>query len=167
VAVFLVALHQTMLDGLPGALSRLAYCGTVASTGVLTVLVGIDGLASKATHDAWAAAPEAEKAVALRVAEAMENVDVGIFSVWIILFFGATFILYGLAVAMSDNFPKWLGWVAAALGLISLVVGFYQSYDGLSVEVTNYAFATVATPLTVWVLVMAILMGRKTMQTDG
>ena len=72
-----------------------------------------------------------------------------------------------LAVAMSDNFPKWLGWVAAALGLISLVVGFYQSYDGLSVEVTNYVFATVATPLTVWVLVMAILKGRKTMQTDG
>lgn len=167
VAVFLVALHRTMLDGLPGALSRLAYFGTVASTGVLTVLVGIDGLASKATHDAWAAAPEAEKAVAQRVAEAMENVDVGIFSVWIILFFGAAFILYGLAVAMSDNFPKWLGWVAAVLGLISLVVGFYQSYDGLSVEVTNYAFATVATLLTVWVLVMAILMGRKTMQTDG
>ena len=81
--------------------------------------------------------------------------------------FGATFILYGLAVAMSDNFPKWLGWAAAVLGLISLVIGFYQSYDGLSVKVTNYAFASVATLLTVWVLVMAVLMGRKTMQTQA
>ncbi len=164
IAVFLIALHRTMLDGLPGALSRLGYFGTVASTAVITVLVGLDGLASKATHDAWAAAPGVDKAVALRIAEAMEEVDVGVFSAWIILFFGATFIVYGLAVAMSDNFPKWMGWIAAALGLVSLVVGFYQAYDGLSVFITNIAFSGAATLLTVWVLVMAIMMGRKTMQ---
>jgi threonine/homoserine/homoserine lactone efflux protein len=39
----------------------------------------------------------------------------------------------------------------------------YQSYDGFSVEVTNYRFAMAATLITVWVLVMAVLMGRKTM----
>jgi hypothetical protein len=97
----------------------------------------------------------------------MEEIDVGVFSAWIILFFGATFIVYGLAVALSGNFPKWLGWVAAVLGLVSLVVGFYQAYDGLSVTITNYAFAGSATLLTVWVLVMAILMGRKTMQAEA
>jgi hypothetical protein len=166
-AAFLIALHRTMLDGVPGALSRLGYFGTVASTGVVTVLVGLDGIASKAIHDAWAAAPGADKAVALRIAEAMENVEVGIFRAWIILFFGATFIAYGLAVAMSDNFPKWMGWIAAALGLVSLVVGFYQSYDGLSVFITSYAFSGTATLLTVWVLVMAILMARKTMGTKA
>ena len=167
ISVFLIALHRTMLDGLAGALSRLAYFGTVASTAVITVLVGLDGLASKAIHDAWAAAPDSEKATALRVAEAMEEVDVGVFSAWIILFFGATFIAYGLAVAMSDNFPKWLGWAAAVLGVISLVVGFYQAYDGLSVFITNQAFAGTATLLTVWVLVMAILMARKTMRAES
>ena len=124
-------------------------------------------MASKAIHDGVAAAPESEKATALRVAEAMEEVDVGVFSAWIILFFGATFIVYGPAVAMSDNFPKWLGWVAAALGVVSLVVGFYQAYDGLSVFITNYAFAGSATLLTVWVLVMAILMARKTMRAEA
>ena len=164
IAVFLIALHRTMLDGLAGALSRIGYFGTVASTGVMVVLVGVDGIASKAVHDAWAAASGTEQAVALRVAEAMENIDVGIFSAWIILFFGLTFIVYGLAVAMSDNFPKWMGWIAAALGLVSLVVGFYQAYDGLSVFITTYAFSGTATLLTVWVLVMAILMARKTMQ---
>ena len=166
-AVFLIALHRTMLDGLAGALSRLGYFGALASTAVLTVLIGLDGMASKAIHDGVAAAPESEKATALRVAEAMEEVDVGVFSAWIILFFGATFIVYGLAVAMSDNFPKWLGWVAAALGVVSLVVGFYQAYDGLSVFITNYAFAGSATLLTVWVLVMAILMARKTMRAEA
>ena len=163
IAVFLIALHRTMLDGLSGALSRIGYFGTVASTGVMTVLVGLDGLASKATHDAWAAAPGADKAVALRIAEAMEEVDVGVFTLWIILFFGMTFIVYGLAVAMSNNFPKWMGWIAVALGLVALVVGFYQAYDGLSVFITNIAFAGTATLLTVWVLVMAIMMARKSM----
>ena len=167
IGVFLVALHRTMLDGLPGALSRLGYFGALASAAVVTVVVGLDGMASKAIHNAWAAAPDSEKAVALRIAEAMEEVDVGIFSAWIILFFGATFIAYGLAVAMSNNFPKWLGWVATALGVISLVVGFYQAYDGLSVFVTNYAFSGTASLLTIWVLIMAVLMGRKTMQAEA
>lgn len=167
ISVFLIALHRTMLNGWPGALSRLGYFGTLAGTAVMTVLVGVDGLASKAIHDAWAAASGPEKAVALRIAEAVEEVDVGIFSMWIILFFGATFIVYGLAVAMSNNFPKWLGWVATVLGLVSLVVGFYQAYDGLSVFVTNFAFAGAATLLTIWVLIMAILMGRKTMQDEA
>ena len=165
IGVFLIALQRTMLDGLPGVLSRLGYFGTVVSTAVITVLVSLDGIASKAIHDAWAAAPESEKAVALRIAEGMEEIDVGVFSAWIILFFGATFIVYGLAVALSNVFPKWLGWTATALGTISLVVGFYQAYDGLSVFVTNYAFSSSATLLTVWVLVMAVLMARKTMQT--
>ena len=161
--VFLIALHRTMLNGLAGALSRIGYFGAVASTAVMTVLIGLDGLASKHIHDAWAAAPSADKAVALRIAEAMEEVDVGVFTLWIILFFGMTFMVYGLAVAMSNNFPKWMGWIAAALGLVALVVGFYQAYDGLSVLITNYAFAGTATLLTVWVLVMSIMMARKTM----
>ena len=57
--------------------------------------------------------------------------------------------------------------MAVVLGLISLVVGFYQAYDGLSVFITNYAFAGSATLLTVWVLVMAILMARKTMRAKA
>lgn len=167
ISVFLIALHRTMLDGLPGALSRLGYYGTLASTAVIAVLVGVDGIASKAIHNAWAVAPASEKAVALRIAVAIEEIDVGIFSAWIILFFGATFIVFGLAVAMSSNFPKWLGWVAAVLGLISLVVGFYQAYDGLSVITTNYVFSVTASLITIWVLIMAILMGRKTMQAEA
>jgi len=87
IAVFLLAPHRTMLDG----------------------------LASKATRDAWASATNAEQDVSLRVAEAIEEIDVGVFSLWIILFSAATFIVYGLAVAMSDNFPKWLGWAATVL----------------------------------------------------
>ena len=57
--------------------------------------------------------------------------------------------------------------VAVVLGLISLVTSFYQSYDGLSVFITNRAFAGAATLLTGWVLIMAILIGRKTMQADA
>jgi len=167
IAVFLIALHRTMLDGAPGALSRLGYFGALASTAVITVLVGVDGIASKAIHNAWAAASGSEKAVALQIAEAVEEVDVGIFSAWIILFFGATFIVYGLAVAMSNNFPKWLGWVAALLGLVSLIYGFFQAYSGLTVVGTTFIFSITAILLTIWVLIMAILMGRKTMQDEA
>lgn len=93
-------------------------------------------------HGVWAAVPEAEKAVALRVAEAMEQIDVGIFSVDIIVFFGATFMLYGLAVAKSGRFPQWLGWAPLLLGLASFLDGIVQGHTGLSVLVTNILFAS-------------------------
>ena len=163
IGVFLIALHRTMTDGWAGALSRLGYFGTVASTAVLTVLIGVDGIASKAVNNAWAAAPASEKAVALRIAVALEEVDVGIFSLWIILFFGLTFVVFGLAIAISSSFPKWLGWIAVVLGLIALVYGFYQSYIGLTVVGLTFIFSITASLLTIWVLIMAVLLGRKTM----
>jgi hypothetical protein len=102
----LIAIQRSIQIG-PGA--EWAYFGNfsaVVSTAIWAVLMAIDGFTSKVVHAASATAPEADKAVAMRVAEAMEQVDVGIFSTYIIVFFGLTFILYGLAVAKSGRFPQ-------------------------------------------------------------
>ena len=157
----LIAIQRSIPTG-PGA--TWAYLGSVlavVSTSLWVVLMALDGITSKVVHAAWASAPEAEKAIALRVAEAMEEIDVGLFSVYIIVFFGLTFSLFGLAVAKSDSFPQWLGWVAVVLGLASFVDGTVQAYTGLSVLVTNVLFASFSSLLTVWILIMGVLMWRK------
>lgn len=157
----LVALQRSITSEPGAAWARLGYVSALVSSGVVAVLVGLDGIASKVVHDAWAAAPAAEKAAALRISEALEEVDIGVFSIYIIVFFGITFILYGLAVALSEVYPKWLGWAAVVLGIASFIVGIVQAYVGLSVVGTNYLFSGFASLLTVWVLVMGILMWRK------
>ena len=158
----LVALHRSITSEPGASWARFGYLAALASSGLAAVIGGIDGIASKVTHDAWAAAAGADKATALMISEVLEEVDIGLFSIYIIVFFGMTFILYGLAVALSAVYPKWLGWVAVALGIASFTVGTVQAYVGLSVLGTNFLFAGFASLLTIWVLVMGILMWRKT-----
>ncbi|MCH8199292.1 MAG: hypothetical protein IIA54_04385 [Chloroflexi bacterium] len=158
----LVALQRSITSEPGASWARFGYLGAIVSSGLVAVLGAIDGIASKVVHDTWAAATGSDKAMALMISEALEEIDIGLFSIVIIVFFGITFILYGLAVALSEVYPKWLGWVAVALGVGSFTLGTVQAYVGLSVLGTNFLFAGFASLLTVWVLVMAILMWRKT-----
>ena len=156
----LLAIQRSIPTGPGAAWAELGNSGAVVSTAIWAVLIAVDGFSSKVVHGAWASAPDAEKAVALRVAEAMEQIDVGIFSVYIIVFFGVTFMLYGLAVAKSGRFPQWLGWAAFGLGLASFLDGIAQGYTGLSVLVTNILFASFSSFQTLWILTMGVLLWR-------
>lgn len=157
----LLAIRRSIGPGAGSAWAELGAAGAVVSTAIWSVLIAVDGFTSKVVHGAWASASEPEKAVALRVAEALEQIDVGIFSVYIIVFFGSTFMLYGLAVAKSGRFPQWLGWAACALGLASFLDGIAQGYTGLSVLVTNILFASFSSFQTLWLLTMGVLMWRS------
>ena len=134
----------------------------VASAGsIISVLVGIDGIASKFVHDEFVA----EAAAALRISEMLEEVDVGIFSIYILVFFGFTFLLYGLTVAQSDEYPTWLGRTAVVLASASLVIGTVQALNGLSTLTTSVLFASVASFLNVWVIVMGWYLWRRGART--
>ncbi len=159
----LVAMRRS-ITGQPGAAwAEFGYASALVSTGVWVVLMGLDGIVSKVVHDAYAAAPGA---VTLAVAEMMEEIDIGLLSTFIIVFFGVTLLLYGLGVALSDNFPRWLGWVAVVLAIASLITGFVQAYTGLSVLVTSVLFVSFASFLTLWLLIMGVLMWRRTRAAD-
>lgn len=158
----LIAVRHSIATGVAAAWAQLGYVSALISTSLWAVLMGLDGIASKAVHNSWAVASVEEKIIALRVAEMMEEIDVALFSLYIILFFGITFFLYGVAVSMSDAYPKWLGWVAIILAVASFVVGVIQTYAGLSVLVTNVLFTSFSSFLILWVLVMGVLTWRKT-----
>jgi hypothetical protein len=46
----------------------------------------------------------------------LEQINFGLLSTFIFVLFGLTFILYGLAVALADVYPKWLGWADLVVG---------------------------------------------------
>lgn len=156
-----IALKHLISSGTGSVWAKLGYPMAVVSTAVWTVLMAVDGIASKVVHDAWLVAPIAEKAMALRAAEIMEEIDISIFSAYIVVFFGVTFFLYACAVATSGVFPKWLGWIGALLAAAGFTVGMAQAYYGLSVLITNTLFASISSFLIIWFIAVCAISIRK------
>ena len=126
------------------------------------ILVILDGVAAKHIAEAWAAAPPEEEAAALRIVLAEETINFALAALFNILFAGATFILYGLAVAWSGRYPRWPGWVVVAAGAGSVVVGFAQAYLGESTPVIRFLTIVFPTVITLWVVQMSVLVLRNT-----
>jgi hypothetical protein len=157
----LVAISRSIEGGLPGAVAQLGSVAAVAGVTVGVILVIVDGVAAKHLADAWEAAPPDEAAAALRVVVAEEAINFALASLFNILFAGVTFILLGLAVASSGEYPGWLGWVVVVAGVGSVPVGLVQAYMGESIGFTRIATIIFPTIITLWVVVMSVLLWRK------
>jgi hypothetical protein len=157
----LVAIAHSIQGGLPGALARLGSVAAVAGITVGLILVTLDGLAAKQIAEAWATAPPDEQAAALRLVLAEETIHFALAALFNILFAGVTFILYGLAVAWSRVYPRWLGWVVVAAGLGSVVAGLVQAAAGESTTLTRVLTIIFPTVITLWLVQMGVLLFRK------
>lgn len=157
----LVALSRSIEGGVPGALAQLGSVAAVAGVTVGVVLVMVDGVAAKHLADAWETAPPEEAAAALRVVLAEEAINFALAALFNILFAGVTFILLGLAVAWSGEYPGWLGWVVVVAGVGSVSVGLVQAYTGESIGFTRIATIIFPTTITLWVVGMSVLLLRK------
>ena len=106
----LVALYRSFTEGWGATLARLGFASALVGAAMTAVLLGgTDGIAMKEVADAWASSQDP---ALFQAGFVLEQINLGIFSTFIFVFFGVTFILYGLAVALSDVYPKWLGWAA-------------------------------------------------------
>jgi hypothetical protein len=157
----LVAIAHSIQGGLPGALAQLGSVAAVAGITVGLILVTLDGLAAKQIAEAWTTAPPEEQAAALRLVLAEETMNFALAALFNILFAGVTFILYGLAVAWSRVYPRWLGWVVVVAGLGSVVAGLVQAYAGESTTVTRVLTIIFPTVITLWLVQMGLLLFRK------
>jgi hypothetical protein len=77
------------------------------------------------------------------------------------LFAGATFILFRLAVALSDIYPRWPGWIAVVAGAGSIGSGIVQAIAGKPTAVSQILTIIGPTVITLWLFVIGILMVRK------
>ena len=155
----LVALYRSITEGPGAALARLGFASALVAMAVFTVVLGINGIAGNETAEAWVNAPAEEKAAAFRVAEAVQHMVIGVIGLGSMLY-GAAILLYGLAVALSNIYPRWLGWVAAVAGLGGAVAGLLIFLIGPSFG-TLLPFLLSSLLSTLWVLVMGVLMWRR------
>jgi hypothetical protein len=156
----LLALYRSIPSGLAGALAQFGWAAAIPGIAVGLVLVMLDGVAAKQLADEWARAPAEEQSAALRVVLANETTNFALASLFNILFAGATFILYGLAVAVGDVYPRWLGWVAVTAGLGSVGAGLIQALAGEPTVASRVLTIIGPTVITLWLAIMGVLLVR-------
>jgi hypothetical protein len=157
----LVAIYHSITGGLAGAMARFGYIAAIGGVTVGLILVILDGVGAKVIAEAWATAPPQEAPAALRLVTAEESLNFALAALFNILFAGFTFILYGLAVAWSRVYPRWLGWVVVVAGLGSIGVGIVQAYAGQSTSVTRLLTIIFPTVITLWTAYLCVLVARK------
>ena len=157
----LVAIRDSIRDGLAGALARFGMVAAIAGAVIGLVLVILDGVAARQLAQEWAAAPAADRQIALSLVHANETINFALASLFNLVFAAATFILFGLAVALSDVYPKWLGWVAVAAGALSVAAGTVQATVGEPTESSRILTIIGPTVITLWLLLVGMLLLRK------
>jgi hypothetical protein len=161
----LVALYQSIRGELAGALARLGLAAAIVGIAIGVVLVILDGVTAKQLADQWAIAPQEERTIALHIVLANETMNFALASSFNIVFAGATFILFGMAVAFSGAYRRWLGWVVVAAGVVSVGAGLIQAFTGEPTMASRVLTIIGPTVITLWLLVIGVLLIRKVRQT--
>lgn len=156
----LVGLTQLLEDGPSGPLARLGLAAALLGGAVVTVSTAMDGFVMKALALAWLGAPAEEAAMALRLALGVKHLNFGIWSVGMLVFFGAAFACFGAAVGISGRLPAWFGWVAVGGGLGSAIAALLQIVNSGEVQAAETLFFASSLLITLWALALGIQMWR-------
>jgi Domain of unknown function (DUF4386) len=157
----LVAVYHSIEGAMPRALARFGVFFATVGIAVGLILVTLDGIAAKELADEWAVAGPEEAPAALRAVLTNETLNFALASLFNFVFAGITFILFGLAVAFSDVYPRWLGWVAVAAGIGSVAASLAQGTVGEPTELSRILTIIGPTVITLWLIAIGILMARR------
>ncbi len=163
----LVGLARFLDDGPGGPLARLGIAAALLGGALATVSTSMDGFAMKPLALDWAAAPASDTAALLRIADAVQVVGFGIWSMGILVLFGIAFACFGAALVISGRFPAWLGWMAVASGVGSAVAALLQIANAGEVQVAETLFFATSLLATVWAFAVGVLVWRDAREPGG
>lgn len=155
----LIALSSSLVGATSWALGRLGSAAAVIGATLLAVHYRIDGPALEEVADAWAVASGARRDELLKDGELVLLMTGGGFPLYVALLLGLPFLLFGLAVIFSNNYPSWLGWLGTVAGTGAFVVGTanFSGFQFLPIEL----FVVCVFLLDIWMLIVGTLMWRR------
>jgi hypothetical protein len=162
----LFAVRHSIRGGVAEVLASLGFVAGIIGAAIGLMLVILDGVAARQLAQEWVAAPTGDRDIALGLVHANETINYALASLFNFVFAAATFVLFGLAVVLSDSYPRWLGLVAVLAGVLSAFAGTIQASVG---EPTNAArVLTVIGPtlITLWLLLVGVLLLRRARDAD-
>jgi hypothetical protein len=157
----LLGIRHSIRGGIAEVLARFGMVAGVAGVAVGLILVTLDGVAAPQLAEEWAAASPDQKATALALVHLQETLNFALASLFNLLFAGATFILLGLAVALSNVYPRGLGWIVVAAGILSIPAGLIQAFTGEPSDASRILTIIGPTIITLWLLAMGIVLMRR------
>lgn len=159
VFVGVVAIARSMFDGPSGAWARMALYTFVAAAPIAVLTLGIDGIANKQLADDWSGATDPD--AALLAAEAAGQLGVAMFTMFIIVLFGAAPVLLGAAMLGGDAYPRWVGGLAVLAGLLGLFTGFLQAVNSIEHLTANILFPISSVAFTVVIIAAGLTLWRR------
>ncbi len=153
VGLFVVRSTQ---PGQPAWLGRFGALAAVVSLGLYAVLQAVDGVALKHAVDAWAAAPEGQKAARFASAETMRWLEWAVRSYHSFMF-GLSLVLLGWWIGRIGGLPKAIGYVMCLSGLTYLAQGWVLGVEGFSAanELAIVLGIVLTVAWSLWLLVAA------------
>lgn len=155
----LVALARSLDVGAAAPWARLALYSAVASVPLALLTVGLDGIAMSELAEDWANAND--PAALLPMIEAVQQIVVASFDVFIVALFGLTPLAAGAALMRSDLYPRWMGPVAILAGVLGLVTGIVQSFTGIEAATANVMFPLASLGFTVVIIAAGVTLWRR------
>ena len=116
------------------------------------------GVATFAVNASFASGVDSVGADAMASAVVISG---GLFDAWVITYFGLAALLYGLALAASNEYPSWLGWVTILAGVVGLVTGFIDAFAGATEASTFVLFPISSGLLTLVIIYLGVLLLGK------
>jgi hypothetical protein len=130
-----VTIYQLLTNAESSITSLLGLIGfafAIVTASTFAILQDVDGVALKFAVDSWmASSEEEEKDLIFRVAEGIRWTEYGVNSVFRLLQ-GTVAIVFGLAIAKSILFNRWIGIGGVIIGLITLLAGVEVSYSAFA-----------------------------------
>jgi hypothetical protein len=142
-----------------GWVARFGALTAAISLGLYGVLQAVDGVALKQAVDAWARAPEVEKAARFANAETVRWLEWAARSYQSFVF-GAALVLLGAAIAWSARIPRPIGYLMSLSGVGYIAQGLVIGSEGFSpanAVPTLSAYASIIA-WSVWLIVAAVRM---------
>lgn len=118
-------------SGGPGWFALFGLVAAVVALALYGVLQAVDGVALKQAVDAWAAAPEADKAARFASAEGVRWLEWAARSYQSFVL-GASLVLFGTVIAWTGRLSRVLGYLMALAGVAYLVQGWVLGVSGFS-----------------------------------
>src|SRR5215207_5662611 len=136
-AVFLVGLlvlsfALDVRSGIPGWVGRFAAVSVVIALALYGVVQAVDGVALKHAVDAWASAPEAEKATRFASAETMRWLEWGTSSYQTFMF-ALALILLATVIVWTARVPRPIGYLMGLAAIPYLVQSLVLGTEGFAV----------------------------------
>jgi hypothetical protein len=135
----------------------------IATFGTLFAILGqgVDGVGLKVATDVWEGSAADDKHIAVLMGAGVMGVATGIFLMVLFFYFGATSLAYGVAFAVSREYPGWLAALALLGGTLGLAGALLTYFDDFSDPVYYGLFIPSAVILLLWVFAGSLLLRRR------